>query len=82
MTGIEYMPGEFPRKAANTGSMEVRGDDAGNFDELVGTAKGVHLEMMSDGILWMRFDQPGGDGVVLVVTAEKRGKLFVKLERD
>jgi hypothetical protein len=76
----ELMPGDFPDAPVTlAGAFQVKGGGDGNFDEL--SAKGVHLEMMSDGQIWMRFEHEGR-AVALFVTAEKRGKLHVKIATD
>ena len=76
----ELMPGDFPDEPVTLAStFRVQGGGDGNFDELFGP--GVHLEMMSDGQIWMRFEHEG-QAVALFVTAEKRGKLHVKIATD
>lgn len=79
----ELMPGDFPAHpddpAILAGVFKVTGDGDRNFNEM--TAPGIHLEMMSDGQIWMRFEHEG-QAVALFITAEKRGKLHVKIATD
>jgi hypothetical protein len=77
----EFMPGHFPSKAILRGGFTVQSGDAGAFDELFVRGADVHLEMLDDGTLWMHIEA-GSHGIMMVFSAEKRGKMFVKLEQD
>ena len=74
--------GDFkPSQHILGGKFEVRGDDAGGFDELVGS--GVHFEMMSDGQIWLALYPDGdkGDRLTMWITA-KKGRLEITLSDD
>lgn len=60
---------------------EIRTDDSGDFDELI--APKIHMEMMSEGTLWIGLDGPKNTRrIMVVITAVKRGKLLVTAEDD
>lgn len=78
-TFIDMVQGQFT-EPVEFGAFTVRGDGSGNFDEVFGP--GIHVEMMSDGQVWMRFEAQDGSALALFFTAEKRGSLHVKVEGE
>jgi hypothetical protein len=74
--------GTEPRKMHND-TLEVRPDDRGNFDELVGRAANLHFEMMDDATLWISLQNgnEAGDRFTMWVHAVK-GKLRVNVSDD
>lgn len=54
------------------GNIEVRLDDDGVLDEVVthGPTQ-CHVERLDEGVFWMRWDQEGGDSLVVFMRAFK-----------
>jgi hypothetical protein len=86
----DFREGDFGDEATEflSGAVTLRrGDGDGNFDELIAEGVDVHLEMMSDGCLWIslgkhRAKRGSSDRVVLWVTAAKRDKLTIGLDDE
>lgn len=83
-------PGQFEAvKKLLRGRFEIRGDDRGNFDELVTQGGHVHFEMMDDGEMFIAFYPRMASGystkpqrrVTLWIRAVK-GKLDVTVSDD
>lgn len=69
--------------SATVGFLELRKDDAGKFDELVGGPCLVHFEMMSDSTLWIGLDHATDETKrVMATIGIERGKLRVRVEDD
>lgn len=64
------------------GPWELRYDEEGNLDEVVGTGT-IHLERMDDGHIWIGLTLPGAeDDVHLdIYGASKRSKIRMRAER-
>lgn len=58
-------------------AIEVRNDSNGDFDELVATSAGVHLEMMSDDCLWIGIEA-GGQSYGIWVSSKKKLRVHVE----
>lgn len=72
----EWMPGDFNAEVGDIlgGAVTLRrGDGSGGFDELVASGVDVHLEMMSDGQMWINIQAPNAIGsFTMFATATKR----------
>lgn len=54
----------------------------GSFDELFAEKPdSVHMEMLDDGMLWVRLES-GDDAQVIWISAKKRGKLEIRTEKS
>jgi hypothetical protein len=52
-----FQPGEFePSRKLLRGRFEIRGDDRGDFDELVSPGGHIHFEMMDRDLLWVALE--------------------------
>jgi hypothetical protein len=65
------------------GFLRHRTDDAGKFDELIGTSGFLHFEMMSDSHLWVGIDHLTEPNRRVAVNIFVKGrKLIVRVEDD
>jgi hypothetical protein len=60
--------------------LELRPDDRGKFDELVGGPCMVHFEMLDGNLLWISLEKDPNTRVVVTVSA--KGKLTVTADDD
>lgn len=65
------------------GPWEIRYDDAGDLDEIVGLGA-LHLERMDDGHIWIGFGTPGTVGYLhlnIFSLVARRGKIGMRVEK-
>lgn len=60
--------------------IEVRKDDKGDFDELVGGPFTVHMEMLDDTVLWIGLTDENEKSYTVVIASKK--PLVVKVEEE